>query len=287
MIFGATVGGTQYLITLHRTLFPWLDELYQLSEFAKATDYAMPLAKLLHTLLLKLTHSYQETIAQIDPFITALEDAARDGIRTSHAPAEIRRLVDEAKAASLRQARTARERNWIAKQDQDYLQALIFRTRRLIARMREIMLPERSAIHELVVHARFQVDNPHDAQRLIDERMARYFADIESHIETFDVMLQSRREQLSELINVHMSIISNRLNQIMRQLTIIANIFLPITFVTGFFGQNFWGTPSNPPFLADRPWLFTLIGSGGSVLALVVIAYFFSLYFRQQNYYGE
>jgi magnesium transporter len=52
-----------------------------------------------------------------------------------------------------------------------------------------------------------------------------------------------------------MSVVSNRLNDVMKQLTIIATIFLPLSFLTGFFGQNF-------------AWMVVRLGSLGAFLAL-------------------
>jgi magnesium transporter len=52
-------------------------------------------------------------------------------------------------------------------------------------------------------------------------------------------MVDSYRDLLSGSLDTYMSMVSNRLNDVMKQLTIIATVFLPLSFVTGFFGQNF------------------------------------------------
>ena len=52
-------------------------------------------------------------------------------------------------------------------------------------------------------------------------------------------MVDNYRDLLSSVMDTHLSTVSNRLNVVMKQLTIIATIFLPLSFLTGFFGQNF------------------------------------------------
>ena len=51
-------------------------------------------------------------------------------------------------------------------------------------------------------------------------------------------MVDSYRDLLSGSLDAYMSVVSNRLNDVMKQLTIIATVFLPLSFLTGFFGQN-------------------------------------------------
>jgi len=67
----------------------------------------------------------------------------------------------------------------------------------------------------------------------------RYFRDLYDHSVRISETADSYRDLLGAAIDTHMSMTSNRLNLVMKQLTIIATIFLPMSFLTGFFGQNF------------------------------------------------
>ncbi len=67
----------------------------------------------------------------------------------------------------------------------------------------------------------------------------RSFRDVYDHLIRLTDQLDSYRDVITGVMDVYLSTVSNRLNRIMKQLTLIATIFLPLTFVTGFFGQNF------------------------------------------------
>ncbi len=88
---------------------------------------------------------------------------------------------------------------------------------------------------------------------LIEKKTAAYLRDVYDH--TFEVMdtVETYRDILSEMIDIYLSTISNRTNEIMKVLTIIATIFIPLTFIVGLYGMNFrympeleskWGYPS-------------------------------------------
>jgi magnesium transporter len=113
------------------------------------------------------------------------------------------------------------------------VQVRIFRIKRSLAQMRRVISPQVEVVNGLVVRA----------GKLIPSEAQPYFADVHDHlIRAFEV-LDSYRDLMSGILDVYLTAVSNRLNVIMKQTAIIATIFLPITFVTGVFGQNFAHLP--------------------------------------------
>jgi magnesium transporter len=106
----------------------------------------------------------------------------------------------------------------------------------------------------------------------------RYFRDLYDHLIRISDLVDSYRDLLSGVMDTHLSTVSNRLNVVMKQLAVIATIFLPLTFLTGFFGQNFG-------------WLVGRIGSGASFVVfglgteLVAVVALFVL-FRRRGWLG-
>lgn len=74
---------------------------------------------------------------------------------------------------------------------------------------------------------------------LVNETTNIYLRDVYSHVIQIIDTTQTYRELLSGLIDLNLSSISYSLNEVMRVLTVISTIFIPITFITGFFGMNF------------------------------------------------
>jgi magnesium transporter len=67
----------------------------------------------------------------------------------------------------------------------------------------------------------------------------RYFRDVYDHLIRISDLIDSYRDLLTGAMDVYLSTVSNRLNDVMKKLTVIATIFLPLAWLTGFFGQNF------------------------------------------------
>lgn len=81
-------------------------------------------------------------------------------------------------------------------------------------------------------------------------------------------------------MDTHLSMVSNRLNVVMKQLAIIATLFLPLGFLTGFFGQNFAWPIAH---LQENGYLFAFLGIGSELVAIVLLL----LLFRRRGWLGS
>jgi magnesium transporter len=99
----------------------------------------------------------------------------------------------------------------------------------------------------------------------------RYFRDVYDHLIRIGDMVDTYRDLLTGAMDVYLSTVSNRLNSVMKQLAIIATVFLPLTFLTGFFGQNFGWMVRH----VDGVGHFLLLGLGLDLaVAVFVLAMF-------------
>ena len=101
----------------------------------------------------------------------------------------------------------------------------------------------------------------------------RYFRDLYDHLIRISDLVDSYRDLLSGAMDTHLYTVSNRLNEVMKQLTIIATVFLPLSFLTGFFGQNFSWLVGH---IAGRDD-FIGYGIGGLVVPLVLLFWWLRL----------
>jgi magnesium transporter len=117
----------------------------------------------------------------------------------------------------------------------------------------------------------------------IDPGLLRYFRDLADHVRRIHEELLGQRDQLTSALEAHLSLINLRQNEIaaqqnniVKQLTVVASIFLPLTFVTGFFGQNFLWLVHE----IDSLTVFLAAGIGSLVGSCVVLL----LWFKRGNY---
>ncbi len=98
---------------------------------------------------------------------------------------------------------------------------------------------------------------------LVSEELDKYLRDLYDHTVQIGDSLETFRDTLSGSLDIYLSTLSNKMNSIMKVLTIISTIFIPLTFITGFFGMNFKHMPN---FMAQPLsylwffWIMVLLG---------------------------
>jgi magnesium transporter len=145
---------------------------------------------------------------------------------------------------------------------EDQLQE-IFRMKRLLVGMRKVVTPQRDAFAGLTGRI---AELPG-----FDQGDEHYFRDVYDHLTRISDLIDSYRDLLTSAMDVYLSTVSNRLNGVMKQLTIIATVFLPLTFITGFFGQNFGWLTGHVQHWGD----FVVFGLGTELLAIALLFAFF------------
>ncbi|PTL77312.1 magnesium/cobalt transporter CorA [Vitiosangium sp. GDMCC 1.1324] len=105
----------------------------------------------------------------------------------------------------------------------------IFELKRALVTLRRVLSPQRDVLGILSKRG-----TPN-----VQERTALYFRDIYDHLVRLYEQIDAGRDLLGNVMDGYLSMVANRTNDITKQLTIFATIFLPLSFITGFFGQNF------------------------------------------------
>jgi magnesium transporter len=96
-----------------------------------------------------------------------------------------------------------------------------------------------------------------------------FWGDVYDHIVQLMDTIESYRDVLSGMLDLYLSTISNRMNQVMKVLTIVATIFIPITFIAGVYGMNFKHMPE-----LEWPWGYGAIWGLMIAIAVIMVIYF-------------
>lgn len=141
----------------------------------------------------------------------------------------------------------------------------IYNLKRELLALRRAIWPQRDAINQLI----------RDRSHLISPEVRVYLRDCYDHAVQVMDMVESYRELTSGMMDVYMSSVSNRMNEVMKLLTVVSSIFIPLTFIAGVYGMNFDpdASPWNMPEL-DWYWGYPAVLLGMGTIALFLIVFF-------------
>lgn len=142
--------------------------------------------------------------------------------------------------------------------------------RRELLGIRRAVWPQRDAINLLL----------RDELPQIRAETRIYFRDVYDHCVQLIDMLETYRELAQGLMDVYLSVMSNRMNEIMKVLTIIATIFIPLTFISGIYGMNF-NPDASPWNMPELNWYF---GYPLAILLMLASAVGMLIYFVKQGW---
>jgi magnesium transporter len=121
----------------------------------------------------------------------------------------------------------------------------IFRIKRSAIKLHKTLAPQREVLNRLA----------RDPYQPIREEHRVYFRDLYDHLVRIHDISESLRDLIAGALETYLSVISNRTNEIMKTLTVVSVMFLPMSFLAGFFGMNFFGEPLALKSIPVRPGL--------------------------------
>ena len=128
----------------------------------------------------------------------------------------------------------------------------LFALKRALLHQRRIILPQREVLNKLA----------RDDYAVVDAEARPFFRDVYDHLVRLHDINESMRDLVGGALDTYLSVINNRLNEVMRVLTLITTLFMPLSFVVGFFGMNFF----QPVVVPLKAW------TGTAAFILMMIA---------------
>jgi magnesium transporter len=127
--------------------------------------------------------------------------------------------------------------------------ARIFELKRRLVLMRKVLSPQRDTMVMLARRG--------DAR--VSERSSHYFRDVHDQLVRLNESIEANRDLLSNALDAYLSAVSNRTNEIMKSLTLLSAVFLPLAFIVGFFGQNFEDLPGLPHWVDHDGLMYVML----------------------------
>jgi magnesium transporter len=146
--------------------------------------------------------------------------------------------------------------------------------KRMLMQLRRLVWPERDVINSLL----------HDDSGAITKQTKVFLRDCYDHTVQIMDLIESYRDLVTGLLEMYLSVVGMRTNEIMRVLTVISSIFIPLTFVAGVYGMNFAREADGRTMPLNMPELYWPHGYIGVVLIMGGIAAFQIMFFRRKGW---
>ncbi len=131
--------------------------------------------------------------------------------------------------------------------------------------LRKQLLPANEAVRKIM-----KTEN-----QLITKPTFRFFSDVMDHLDHLVQMLEGYRETITSLLELQSANNANRMNEVMKTLTMIATIFIPLTFIAGVYGMNFHNMPE-----LDSPWAYPAV-----LMLMLVVGLSMYIYMRKKKWF--
>lgn len=141
------------------------------------------------------------------------------------------------------------------------------RHKRNLLLLRRAVWPQREALASVLRHP----------APLIQEETKVFLRDVHDHIVQIADVIESYRDLVGELTNTYLSVSSNRMSEVMKLLTVMTSIFIPLTFLAGIYGMNFRHIPE-----LEVAWAYPAL-----LLVMFVIAVVMLIYFWRRGWIGK
>ena len=147
----------------------------------------------------------------------------------------------------------------------------VHQVKRNMILLRRSLWPQREVVSQLL----------RDVDGWISESTHIYLRDCYDHTVQIMDLVESYRDMSASLLDIYMSSASMRLNDVMRVLTVIATIFIPLTFITGLYGMNFGDNAASPWAMPELHWYY---GYPLVLLLIVSVVTGMLLWFRRKRW---
>ncbi len=146
--------------------------------------------------------------------------------------------------------------------------------KRLLAHLRRFVWPEREVISALL----------HDESGIIHRETKVYLRDCYDHTVQIMDLIESYRDVANATMDMYLSAVGMRTNEIMRVLTVISSIFIPLTFLAGVWGMNFQYTEGDKTMPWNMPELHLPFGYPACLVLMLIIAVIQVIYFKKKKW---